>query len=99
LVDNYFAAIDSMVAELERVIGYQVADGANAIISLDCGANTHFAARGLRLRSGQRFTGTGMLVSMAPGLPYAIAARASRRNTMPKLGGPATHDRSATGVH
>lgn len=47
----------------------------DAVISLDCGANTHFAARGLRLRAGQRLTGTGMLASMAPGLPYAIAAK------------------------
>ena len=46
----------------------------NAVISLDCGANTHFAARCLRLRANQRFTGTGMLATMAPGLPYAIAA-------------------------
>jgi pyruvate dehydrogenase (quinone)/pyruvate decarboxylase len=46
----------------------------NAVISLDCGANTHFAARHLRLRAGQRPTGTGMLASMAPGLPFAIAA-------------------------
>jgi pyruvate dehydrogenase (quinone) len=47
----------------------------NAVISLDCGANTHFAARCLRLRSNQRLTGTGMLASMAPGLPFAIAAK------------------------
>lgn len=47
----------------------------DAIISLDCGANTHFAARCLRLRERQRFTGTGMLASMAPGLPFAIAAQ------------------------
>jgi pyruvate dehydrogenase (quinone) len=47
----------------------------NAVISLDCGANTHFAARCLRLRANQRFTGTGMLASMAPGLPFAIAAK------------------------
>ena len=46
----------------------------NAVISLDCGANTHFAARCLRLGANQRFTGTGMLASMGPGLPYAIAA-------------------------
>lgn len=46
----------------------------DAVISLDCGANTHFAARCLRLKANQRFTGTGMLASMAPGLPYAIAA-------------------------
>ncbi|MBV9235231.1 MAG: hypothetical protein JOZ94_05310 [Xanthobacteraceae bacterium] len=45
------------------------------MISLDCGANTHFAARCLRLRSNQQLTGTGMLASMAPGLSYAIAAK------------------------
>jgi pyruvate dehydrogenase (quinone) len=47
----------------------------DAVISLDCGANTHFAARCLRLRENQRLTGTGMLASMAPGLPFAIAAQ------------------------
>ena len=47
----------------------------DAVISLDCGANTHFAARGLKLRANQRLTGTGMLASMAPGLPFAIAAQ------------------------
>jgi pyruvate dehydrogenase (quinone) len=47
----------------------------DAVISLDCGANTHFAARCLRLTANQRLTGTGMLASMAPGLPYAIAAK------------------------
>jgi pyruvate dehydrogenase (quinone) len=46
----------------------------DAVISLDCGANTHFAARHLRLRANQRLTGTGMLASMGPGLSYAIAA-------------------------
>jgi pyruvate dehydrogenase (quinone) len=47
----------------------------DAVISLDCGANTHFAARHLMLRPGQRLTGTGMLASMAPGLPFAISAQ------------------------
>jgi pyruvate dehydrogenase (quinone) len=47
----------------------------DAVISLDCGANTHFAARNLILRSGQRLTGTGMMASMAPGLPFAIAGQ------------------------
>jgi pyruvate dehydrogenase (quinone) len=46
-----------------------------AVISLDCGANTHFAARCLQLKAGQRLTGTGMLATMAPGLSYAIAAK------------------------
>jgi pyruvate dehydrogenase (quinone) len=47
----------------------------DAVISLDCGANTHFAARMLQLRERQSLTGTGMLATMAPGLPFAIAAQ------------------------
>jgi pyruvate dehydrogenase (quinone)/pyruvate decarboxylase len=47
----------------------------DAVISLDCGANTHFAARMIQLREGQQLSGTGMLATMAPGLPYAIAAQ------------------------
>ncbi len=47
----------------------------DAVISLDCGANTHFAARCLQLRERQRLTGTGMLATMSPGLPFAIAAQ------------------------
>ena len=40
-----------------------------------CGANTHFAARNIKLREYQQLTGTGMLATMAPGLPFAIAAQ------------------------
>jgi pyruvate dehydrogenase (quinone) len=47
----------------------------DAVISLDCGANTHFAARIIELKEGQKLTGTGMLATMAPGLPFAIAAQ------------------------
>ena len=47
----------------------------NAVVSLDCGANTHFAARSIRLRANQRFTGTGMLATMAPGVSFAMAAQ------------------------
>ncbi len=47
----------------------------NAVISLDCGANTHFAARIIELKEQQSLTGTGMLATMAPGLPFAIAAQ------------------------
>ena len=39
----------------------------DAVISLDCGANTHFAARCLRLRANQRLTGTGMLATHGAG--------------------------------
>jgi pyruvate dehydrogenase (quinone) len=48
---------------------------ADAVISLDCGANTHFAARIIELKERQKITGTGMLATMAPGLPFAIAAQ------------------------
>jgi hypothetical protein len=47
----------------------------DAVISLDCGSNTFFAARHLRLREGQRLTSPGMLATMAPGLPFANAAQ------------------------
>lgn len=56
-----------------KALSDQLSD--NAVISLDCGANTHFAARCLRLRADQRLTGTGMLATMAPGIAYAIAAQ------------------------
>ena len=39
----------------------------DAVISLDCGANTHFAARTLMLKEGQRLTGTGLLATMDQG--------------------------------
>ena len=44
-----------------------------ALFSLDCGCNTQFAARHISLREGQGWTGCGTLVSMASGLPLAIA--------------------------
>lgn len=47
----------------------------DAIVTLDCGANTHFAARHLRLRAGQRLISPGMLDTMAPALPYAVACQ------------------------
>ena len=53
-----------------RALSDLIAD--DAVISLDCSANTHFAARCIKLRANQRFTGTGMLASMAP--QYSIIA-------------------------
>jgi pyruvate dehydrogenase (quinone) len=47
----------------------------DAVICLDCGANTHFSARMLRIRENQRLIGTGLLATMAPALPYAIAGQ------------------------
>ncbi|MCQ8241735.1 thiamine pyrophosphate-dependent enzyme [Rhizosaccharibacter radicis] len=45
---------------------------ADAMFSLDCGANTQFAARHIQLGAGQEWTGCGTLVSMASALPLAI---------------------------
>jgi pyruvate dehydrogenase (quinone) len=56
-----------------RALSDALAD--DAVISLDCGANTHFAARMLTLREGQSLSGTGMLATMAPGMPFAISAQ------------------------
>jgi pyruvate dehydrogenase (quinone) len=47
----------------------------NAIISVDCGTNTTWAARYIHLRKGMKFSLSGSLATMACGLPYAIAAQ------------------------
>jgi len=47
----------------------------NAIVSVDSGTNTVWAARYIQLRRGMKFSLSGTLASMACGLPYAIAAQ------------------------
>jgi pyruvate dehydrogenase (quinone) len=47
----------------------------NAIISVDSGNNTVWAARFLKMKSGMKFSVSGTLATMACGLPYAIAAK------------------------
>jgi thiamine pyrophosphate-dependent acetolactate synthase large subunit-like protein len=47
----------------------------NAMISIDCGAHTIFSARHLQLRESQQLAVSGNLATMAPALPYAIAAQ------------------------
>src|ERR687888_684756 len=47
----------------------------NAIISVDCGTNTSWAARHIDMRKGMKFSVSGTLSSMANGLLYAIAAQ------------------------
>jgi pyruvate dehydrogenase (quinone) len=47
----------------------------NAIISTDSGTITTWVARYVQLRRGQMFSCSGNLATMAPGLPYAIAAQ------------------------
>jgi pyruvate dehydrogenase (quinone) len=46
-----------------------------AIVSVDSGTNTIFAARFIKMRTGMKFSLSGTLASMACGLPYAIAAK------------------------
>lgn len=47
----------------------------NSHISIDTGAHTVFTARHLQIKADQQITVCGNLASMAPGLPYAIAAQ------------------------
>jgi len=47
----------------------------NAIVSVDSGNNTVWAARFLNMRKGMKFSVSGNLATMACGLPYAIAAK------------------------
>ena len=47
----------------------------DAIISTDSGTVTAWAARHISIRRGQQFSCSGNLATMAPGLPYTIAAQ------------------------
>ena len=47
----------------------------DAIISGDSGTNTTWVARHIKIRDRQKFSCSGTLATMAPGLPYAIAAK------------------------
>jgi len=47
----------------------------DAIISTDSGTITTWAARYIQMKRGQIFSCSGNLATMAPGLPYAIAAQ------------------------
>lgn len=47
----------------------------DAIVSGDSGTNTTWLARQFRIRDQQMFSCSGTLATMAPGLPYAIAAK------------------------
>jgi pyruvate dehydrogenase (quinone)/pyruvate oxidase len=49
----------------------------NAIISVDSGTITSWAARYIEIKKGMKFSLSGSLASMACGLPYAIAAQAA----------------------
>ena len=45
----------------------------NAIVTCDCGNNTTWAARHIQLKGDMLFSTSGLLATMASGLPYAIA--------------------------
>lgn len=47
----------------------------NAVIAIDTGAHTVFTARHLKAKAAQKLAVCGNLASMAPGLPYALAAQ------------------------
>ena len=47
----------------------------DAVVAIDTGAHTVFSARHWQIRPGQKLAVCGNLASMAPGLPYAIAAQ------------------------
>src|SRR5438270_13364830 len=47
----------------------------NAIVSCDSGTITSWFARHIPARRGQMYSLSGTLASMAPGLPYTIAAQ------------------------
>ena len=53
----------------------------NAIVTTDSGTITTWAARHIHIRRGMKFSCSGNLATMAPGLPYAIGAGSSPRPT------------------
>ena len=65
-----------------QVVAKQLSDllADDAIISTDTGTITTWAARYLQVRRGQQFACSGTLATMAPGLPYAIAAQLAYPN-------------------
>lgn len=58
---------------IAAAVSEELRDG--AIISVDSGTNTIWAAQYLQLRRGMQFSLSGTLASMGCGLPYAIAAQ------------------------
>lgn len=46
----------------------------NAIVTCDCGNNTTWVARHIHMKADMLFSTSGLLATMASGLPYALAA-------------------------
>jgi pyruvate dehydrogenase (quinone) len=58
---------------LAAMVGRLLKD--DAVMAIDTGAHTVFTARHWQARAGQQLAVCGNLASMAPGLPYALAAQ------------------------
>ncbi|RAK00557.1 pyruvate dehydrogenase (quinone)/pyruvate oxidase/pyruvate decarboxylase [Larkinella arboricola] len=58
-----------LVAEVSRLLND------DAVIAIDTGAHTVFTARHWQIRPNQKVAVSGNLATMAPGLPYTIAAQ------------------------
>jgi pyruvate dehydrogenase (quinone) len=81
-MQNWFGLLRERSTRNDKPIKPQVIAAAvseeledNAIISVDCGTNTSWAAQHIMIRKGMKFSLSGTLASMACGLPYAIAAQ------------------------
>jgi pyruvate dehydrogenase (quinone)/pyruvate oxidase len=79
---NWIALLNERSTRTDKPIKPQVIAAAlsaelkdNAIISVDSGTITSWAARYINIRKGMKFSLSGTLASMACGLPYAIAAQ------------------------
>ena len=59
-----------------QVIPYALSPllNSDAIVTSDCGNNTTWAARFIQMQENMLFSTSGLLATMAAGLPYAIAA-------------------------
>lgn len=81
-MQNWFGLLRERSTRSDKPIKPQVIAAAvseeledNAIISVDCGTHTSWAAQHIMIRKGMKFSLSGTLASMACGLPYAIAAQ------------------------
>ena len=79
---NWISKLNEQSSRTDRPIKPQVIANAvseeledDAVISVDSGTNTFWAARFLTMRKGMKFSVSGSLATMANGLPYAIAAQ------------------------
>jgi len=79
---NWISLLNEQSTRTDKPIKPQVIAAAvsgeledDAIISVDSGTITSWAARYINIRKGMKFSLSGTLASMACGLPYAIAGQ------------------------